>query len=286
MNAPKYLRTIATLPVACSSPSRSQAPSHRIRPHHRRKRESPRPPLPPSPSRPSATRLAPAAPRSASSPPNSRLEPREPRRSRSSPKPTAPPVEIDIDDLKPASTLGAELLTYVVWAVTPEGRSSNLGELIVNKKGDGKLETTTQSQAFSLIVTAEPYFAVHVPSEVVVLQSVPGKKTEGKIFPVASYQLMRRAQYAKMGNPLALTLDPKTPLSVYEARNAIEVAKSRQADTFAPEVYTKAEGSLQMMENSLAAKDTNAAVAAARQTVQFAEDARAPSPSSARSSRE
>jgi outer membrane protein OmpA-like peptidoglycan-associated protein len=184
-------------------------------------------------------------------------------------------VEIDIDDLKPASTLGAELLTYVVWAVTPEGRSSNLGELIVNKKGDGKLETTTQSQAFSLIVTAEPYFAVHVPSEVVVLQSVPGKKTEGKIFPVASYQLMRRAQYAKMGNPLALTLDPKTPLSVYEARNAIEVAKSRQADTFAPEVYTKAEGSLQMMENSLAAKDTNAAVAAARQTVQFAEDARA-----------
>ena len=183
-------------------------------------------------------------------------------------------VEIDVDDLKPASTLGAEFLTYVVWIVTPEGRTSNLGELILNKKSDGKLNATTQAQAFSIIVTAEPYFAVHVPSEEVVMQSEPAKKTKGKIFPVAEYKLMRRAQYEKMGNPLALTLDPKIPLSVYEARNAIEVAKSRQADKFAPEVLSKAEGSLQQMENALTAKDMNATVAAARQTVQFAEDAR------------
>jgi outer membrane protein OmpA-like peptidoglycan-associated protein len=183
-------------------------------------------------------------------------------------------VEIDVDALKPASTLGAEFLTYVVWVVTPEGRTSNLGELLLNKKNEGKLNATTQAQAFSIIVTAEPYFAVHVPSEEVMLQSEPAKKTKGKIFPVAEYKLMRRAQYEKMGNPLALTLDPKTPLSVYEARNAIEVAKSRQADKFAPEVLSKAEGSLQQMENALTAKDMNATVAAARQTVQFAEDAR------------
>jgi outer membrane protein OmpA-like peptidoglycan-associated protein len=109
----------------------------------------------------------------------------------------------------------------------------------------------------------------------VILQSEPGKKTKGKIFPVSQYQLMRRAQYEKMGNPLALTLDPKTPLSIYEARNAVEVAKSRQADKFAPEVLTKADASLQQMENSLTEKNTNAAVASARQTIQFAEDARA-----------
>ncbi len=184
-------------------------------------------------------------------------------------------VEVKIKGLKPAHTLGAEFLTYVLWAVTPEGRTSNLGEMLLNKKGETELDTSTPAQAFSLIVTAEPYFAVHTPSEVVVLQSEPGKKTKGKIFPVAEYKLMRRAQYEKRGNPLALTLDPKTPLSVYEARNAVEVAKSRQADKFAPEVLTKAEGSLQMMENSLASNDKNATLSNARQTIQFAEDARA-----------
>ncbi len=184
-------------------------------------------------------------------------------------------VQVNLKGLKPANTLGAEFLTYVLWTVTPEGRTGNLGELLLNKNGESKLDTSTAAQAFSLIVTAEPYFAVHIPSEMVIFQSEPGKKTKGKIFPVAEYKLMRRAQYEKRGNPLALTLDPKTPLSVYEARNAVEVAKSRQADKFAPEVLTKAEGSLQMMENSLASKDKNATVSNARQTIQFAEDARA-----------
>jgi outer membrane protein OmpA-like peptidoglycan-associated protein len=185
-------------------------------------------------------------------------------------------VEIDVKNLKPASTLGAEFLTYVLWVVTPEGRTGNTGELLLDKKGNGSLSATTPGQAFSLIVTAEPYFAVRMPSEMVVLQSVPGKKTEGKIFPVSEYRLMKRAQYQKMGNPLALTPDPKTPLSVYEARNAIEVAKTHLADKYAPEVFTKAEGSLQQMENSIATKaDQNATIASARQTAQFAEDARA-----------
>ncbi len=183
-------------------------------------------------------------------------------------------VDVSVTGLKAANDLGAEFLTYVLWAVTPEGRTSNLGEMRVSKKGESKLSTTTPSQAFSLIVTAEPYFAVHIPSEMVVLQSEPGKKTKGKIFPVAEYKLMRRAQYEKMGNPLALTLDPKKPLWVYQARNAVEVAKSRQADKFAPEVFTKAEGSLQMMENALASKNTNTTESDARQTIQFAEDAR------------
>jgi len=185
-------------------------------------------------------------------------------------------VQIDIKGLKPASTLGTEFLTYVLWVVTPEGRTGNSGELLLDKKGNGSLSATTPAQAFSLIVTAEPYFAVRLPSEMVVMQSEPGKKTEGKIFPVSEYKLMKRAQYEKMGNPLALTPDPKVPLAIYEARNAVEVAKSRQADKYAPEVFSKAEGSLQQAESALSSKaDVNTIVAQSRQTAQFAEDARA-----------
>jgi outer membrane protein OmpA-like peptidoglycan-associated protein len=184
-------------------------------------------------------------------------------------------IDVNVKGLKPASTLGSEFLTYVLWVVTPEGRTGNTGELLLNKNGDGKLSATTPAQAFSLIVTAEPYFSVRVPSEIVVLQSEPQKNTKGKIYPVSEYKLMRRAQYEKMGNPLALTLDPKTPLAVYEARNAVEVAKSRSADKYAPEVFEKATGSLQMMENSVNSKaDSNTIIASARQTAQFAEDAR------------
>jgi outer membrane protein OmpA-like peptidoglycan-associated protein len=185
-------------------------------------------------------------------------------------------VDVSVKGLSPASTLGAEFLTYVVWVVTPEGRTGNTGELLLNKNGEGKLSATTPAQTFSLIVTAEPYFAVRVPSEMVVLQSQIRKDTKGKMFPVSEYKLMKRAQYQKMGNPLALTLDPKVPLEVYEARNALEVAKSRSADKYAPEVYSKAEASLKLTENSLAGgDDKNTIIANARQTAQFAEDARA-----------
>ena len=185
-------------------------------------------------------------------------------------------VEVELKDMTPPSQLGAEFLTYVLWVVTPEGRTGNTGEILLSKNGEGKLSATTPGQTFSLIVTAEPYFAVRVPSEMVVLQSETRKDTKGKIFPVSEYKLMKRGQYEKIGNPLALTLDPKLPLEVYEARNAVDIAKSRGADKYAPEIYSKAEASLKMVENSLAAKaDKNAVISTARQTAQFSEDARA-----------
>jgi len=183
-------------------------------------------------------------------------------------------VDAEVKDLKPPSTLGSEFLTYVLWAVTPEGRTGNMGEILLNKNGDGKLSATTPAQTFSLVVTAEPYFAVRFPSEVVVLQSESRKDTKGKIFAINEYKLLKRAQYEKLGNPLALTLDPSVPLEMYEARNAVEIAKSRGADKYAPEVFSKAEGSLKMAENSLASKaDKNAVTSTARQTVQFSADA-------------
>ncbi len=186
-------------------------------------------------------------------------------------------VEVNANGLTPPSNLGAEFLTYVVWAVTPEGRTLNTGELLINKNGNGKLSATTPAQTFSLIVTAEPYFAVPIPSEMVVLQSAIRKDTKGRIFPVSEYKLMKRGQYQKMGNPLALVPDLKiAPLAMYEARNAVDVARSREADKYAPEIFAKADASLKQAENALAAKaDSNAVISLARQTAQFAEDARA-----------
>ncbi len=185
-------------------------------------------------------------------------------------------IEAEIKNMAPPSTLGAEFLTFLLWAVSPEGRTSNLGEILTDKNGEGKLKATTPFQTFSLFVTAEPYFAVRQPSELVILQNELKKGTKGKIFPVNNYPLMKRNQYQKLGNPLALTPDLKNvPLDMYEARNAVDIAKSRGADKYAPDIFSKAVGSLQIAENSLAKKDDNKVVVSnARQTAQFAEDAR------------
>lgn len=186
-------------------------------------------------------------------------------------------IDVSLKNMTPPSKLGAEFLTYVLWVVTPDGHSGNTGEILINKNGDGKLSVTTPAQTFSMIITAEPYFAVRLPSELVVLENDTRKNTKGQIFPVNDFKLMRRAQYAKLGNPLALTPDlQRVPLEMYEARNAVDIARSRGADKDAPEIFAKATASLQMAENALASKaDRKDIVSKARETVQFAEDARA-----------
>ena len=186
-------------------------------------------------------------------------------------------VEVTVMGMTPPSNLGAEYLTFVLWAVTPEGHTSNLGEILINKNGQGKLNATTPAQTFSLIITAEPYFAVRVPSEMVVLEMETRKNTKGKLFPVTEYKLMKRSQYAKLGNPLALTPDlSRVPLEIYEARNAVDIAKARGAAQYAPEIFSKAQASLQMSENALTSNaDKKQIISTAKQTVQFAEDARA-----------
>jgi len=186
-------------------------------------------------------------------------------------------IEVSIKDLAQPTKFGAEFLTYVLWVVTPDGRSGNTGEILINKKGEGKLSATTPAQTFSIIVTAEPYFAVRTPSEMVILENDTRKDTKGQIFPINDFKLMKRAQYEKLGNPLALTPDlERVPLQVYEARNAVDIAKSRGADKDAPEIFTKANASLQTTENALnRGADKKEIMSFARQTVQFAEDARA-----------
>jgi len=186
-------------------------------------------------------------------------------------------IELKVTGMPQPTTIGAEFLTYVLWTVTPDGTTTNLGQIPYDQKGEGKLETKAQSQTFALIVTAEPYNAVRMPSEVVILVNETRKNTKGKIYPDNTYKLMKRSEYAKLGNPLGMTLDlKKVPLDMYEARNAVEIAKSRGADQYAPQIFAKAQSSLQMAENALSQNSgKNQVISAARQTIQFAEDARA-----------
>jgi outer membrane protein OmpA-like peptidoglycan-associated protein len=186
-------------------------------------------------------------------------------------------IELAVKGMTPPSKLGAEYLTFVLWVVTPEGRTGNAGEILINKNGEGKLSATTPAQTFSMIITAEPYFAVRVPSEMVVLEMETRKNTKGKLFPIGEYKLMKRGQYAKLGNPLSLTPDlSRVPLEMYEARNAVDIAKARGAAQYAPEIFSKAQASLQIAENALTSNaDKKQIISTAKQTVQFAEDARA-----------
>jgi len=186
-------------------------------------------------------------------------------------------VEMECSGLGSPTKFGVEFLTYVLWAVSPDGRSANLGELLVKENGQGTRKTSTPLQTFSLIITAEPYSLVRMPSELVVLENEVRKGTKGKIFIVNNYQLMRKAQYQKKENPLALTLDlKKVPLEMYEARNAFEIARLSDSEKYAPEIFTKAQASLKMAENALASKaNSREIVSTAVQTIQFSEDARA-----------
>jgi outer membrane protein OmpA-like peptidoglycan-associated protein len=186
-------------------------------------------------------------------------------------------IKLKVTSMPQPTTLGAEFLTYVLWTVTPDGSTNNIAEIPIDKEGNGKLSAKAQSQTFAMIVTAEPYSAVQLPSELVVLENDTKKNTKGKIYPDNSYKLMKSGQYAKLGNPLALTPDLRNvPLDMYEARNAVDIAKSQKAQQYAPEIFSKAESSLQLAENSLASRADKALIITnARQTMQFAEDARA-----------
>jgi len=185
-------------------------------------------------------------------------------------------IEVEFDDLEPATKNGAEYLTYVLWAITPEGRTSNLGEVLLNGT-KSKLNVTTELQVFALLVTAEPYFAVTRPSDLIVMENVVRKDTLGKIEEVdAKYELLQRGQYQRLTNPLALKADRKIPLELYEARNAVSIARSVGAATFAGDTFMKAEKSLAAAE-AYQARDAGKkpVTMTAREAVQTAEDARA-----------
>src|SRR5688572_7175865 len=193
-------------------------------------------------------------------------------------------MEIDarFEKLQPATRFGSEYLTYVLWAITPEGRATNLGEVQYDGD-DARVEVTTELQAFGLVVTAEPYFAVTQPSDVVVIENVVREsgfeRTQGRIEAVeAKYELLKRGSYlmnqdyarAKIKAP-----EPGVSLDLAEARNAVAFARVAGADRFAEETFGKAEKLLAEAEIARERRrGGNAIMQPARQAAQTAEDAR------------
>jgi outer membrane protein OmpA-like peptidoglycan-associated protein len=186
-------------------------------------------------------------------------------------------VKAKFGDLQSPQTFGTEYLTYVLWAISPEGRPVNLGEVLVGGNNRSKLDATTELQAFAMIVTAEPDYAVRRPSNVVVLENSIRPDTNGTTEPVdAKYELIGRGGYIPTGYTFdAVVVDSRLPLEFFEARNAMRIAHSEGAENYASESYGNA--MRQMKEaDALAAQrhvDKKALISASREVVQTAEDA-------------
>jgi outer membrane protein OmpA-like peptidoglycan-associated protein len=188
-------------------------------------------------------------------------------------------INAEMEKLGPATQFGHEYLTYVMWAITPEGRATNVGEVLLNHSGKTKLDATTQLQSFGLIVTAEPYFAVTQPSDVVVMENFVRTDTVGTIEEVdAKYELLQRGQYVlnvKPGDIRPRELNSKVPLELYEARNAVEIARWTGAEQYAGDTFQKAVVGLENAEGYLIGRAGKKPIGTvAREAVQMAEDAR------------
>jgi outer membrane protein OmpA-like peptidoglycan-associated protein len=176
-------------------------------------------------------------------------------------------------EMPAASSFGGEYLTYVLWGISTEGRATNLGEIVL-KHGKGELKTTDSLQTFGLVVTAEPYFAVSQPSDVVVMESAARKSSQDQVEYIdAKYTLLKRGQYTLNLEPAPpIVMDDKTPFDVYQARNAVRIARASGAQAYAVSAMDKAESNLKLAESDQGSKKTR--IMAARESVQSSEDAR------------
>jgi len=186
-------------------------------------------------------------------------------------------IQAHFEKLEPASRFGSGFLTYVLWAVSPEGRADNLGELMLDGQ-KSKMDVTEPMQAFAMIVTAEPYFSVSQPSEVVVMENVVRPDTVGSVEEMdAKFDLLQRDQYETtvQAGYEAPAVSSKIPLSLLEARNAIEIVKQAGGEKYAADSFQKAAELLKTAESDLTQKREKKVIdAAAREAVQTAEDAR------------
>jgi len=186
-------------------------------------------------------------------------------------------IETSLNHMTAANQFGPEYMTYVLWGIAPEGRAMNLGEVVL--EGDhAKLLSTTDLQSFGLIVTAEPYFAVTQPSDVVVAENFVRNDTTGTIEQVdAKYELLQRGQYVlNRSQYQPIKFNPKGPLQLAEAENAVEIARLAGAERYAADTFQKATTDLRNAQDFLNRKsgDRKAAETNAREAAQMAEDAR------------
>jgi len=191
-------------------------------------------------------------------------------------------VEVKTDKMRPPQSFGPEYLTYVLWAITPQGRPTNLGELVLSKSSDDdtELKTTSEQQTFGLIVTAEPYYAVTQPSDVVVMENIVRNDTTGTMDWVdAKYELLQRGQYTMNVQPRDLEMlrrmDKTAPSALLQARNAVQIARWTGAERFASDTLQKALVNLQNAEGYYRSKSGDKTMTTvARDATQMAEDAR------------
>jgi outer membrane protein OmpA-like peptidoglycan-associated protein len=187
-------------------------------------------------------------------------------------------IEAEFSGLERPTSFGNEYLTFVLWAISPEGRPVNIGEVLLGDNHRSKLDVTTDLQAFALIVTAEPYYAVRRPSNVVILENAIRSDTVGATEAVeAKYDLIDRGGYIPTGyNFDPVVLSARLPLEFYEARNAVRIAKSAGAETFATPSYENAVRQMKRADDLATRKhvDRKALIAESREVVQTADDAR------------
>jgi outer membrane protein OmpA-like peptidoglycan-associated protein len=187
-------------------------------------------------------------------------------------------IDAEFGGLDKPTSFGTEYLTYVMWAISPEGRSVNLGEVLVGDNHRSKLDVTTDLQSFALIVTAEPYYAVRRPSNVVIMENLIRPDTVGTSEAVdAKYELIDRGGYIPTGYHFdPVVLNSKLPLEFFEARNAVRIAKSAGAENYAPESYDKAVAEMKQADDMAVMKhvETKALISASREVVQTADDSR------------
>jgi len=188
-------------------------------------------------------------------------------------------IEAEFGNLEKPMSFGNEYLTYVLWAISPEGRAVNLGEVLVGDNHRSKVLVTTDLQAFALVVTAEPYYAVRQPSNVVVLENVVREDTKGTIEAVnAKYELMERGGYIPTGYKFdPVILNSRLPLEFFEARNALRIAQSEGAERYAPDSYHHAVELMNNADEYAVRKhiESKPLIAVSRNAVQTSEDARA-----------
>ena len=187
-------------------------------------------------------------------------------------------IEVEFRGLDKPTTFGTEYLTYVMWAISPEGRSVNVGEVLVGDNHRSKLDVTTDLQAFAMIVTAEPYYAVRRPSNVVIAENAIRPDTVGTTEAVdAKYELIDRGGYIPTGYHFdPVVLNSKLPLEFFEARNAVRIAQSAGAESYAADSYGKAASQMKHADELGTMKhvDRKALISLSREVVQTADDSR------------
>ena len=183
-------------------------------------------------------------------------------------------IEVKFQGMEPATKFGFEFLTYALWAVSPQGRAVNLGEVQV-KNGGAQVKAITDMQTFGMVVTAEPYFAVSQPGDEVVLENAGDAAGESI---GATYELVPHGVYSSSNTKienLIFGIDRKTPIELFQARNAVRIAKNANAGKYAPSAIAKADQQLQEAEDAYGRKrDSKTVISLARDAVQTAEEAR------------